>query len=160
MVSSCAECICGVESNGGMRGCGADGGVKCATGGKCGPYQITRSYFDQCKTGTLHNIKTAFKACATSKTCARRCVENYLNLHGSQCQATTCKKMFQLHRNGPTKCTGKAVTRKQARALAKCCQTPGELCSPLDHMLLEWIECDGNLAQRQTLNRSVCIYVR
>ena len=138
-LETCSECICGIESNDGVRGCGAeyvmtdpacpagcasrqvDGVQLCY----CGPFQLTDGYFQQCTNGTRHVITEDFLTCVLDEDCAKRCVVNYLDRFANTCGAQTCRDMFQLHRNGPNKCRGGNVLRAEARALGQCCDTPG-----------------------------------
>ena len=141
-VGTCAECICGVESNEELRGCGTEHnsadpacpkGCSRKTGNMvkgapcyCGAFQITDDYYNECKTGTMHQIKKSFLKCTLDNGCAKKCVENYLDKFQAKCGATTCAKLMVLHRNGPAKCKTAKLTRKERRMVQGCCDTPGE----------------------------------
>uniref|UniRef100_A0A0N5AUU4 lysozyme n=1 Tax=Syphacia muris TaxID=451379 RepID=A0A0N5AUU4_9BILA len=116
---SCIDCICQHESGCRAIGCNMDVGSL-----SCGYFQIKKPYYIDCgqpgkKSG--ESTETAWKRCANDLSCAKTCVNNYINRYKGMCSGVgECQRMSRLHNGGPSGCKYSS-TVSYWNAIKSCC---------------------------------------
>ena len=107
----CYECICLHETNCNLT-------IGCLADGHCGPYHISQAYYIDCGVdgGGYYN-------CVNDKTCAEKCIEQYVLRYGSYCSehsSPTCQEIALLHKGGPFGCKNNQVAFNFSMAVDQC----------------------------------------
>ncbi|XP_074601489.1 uncharacterized protein LOC141855370 [Brevipalpus obovatus] len=107
--SQCLRCICEASTNCDVRNfkCPVNSGYSTY----CGPYQITRSYWEE-----GNEIGYDFETCANHKACSEQVIINYMKKYSRDCNndgVIDCDDFAAIHSLGADRCDEGRITRSE-----------------------------------------------
>ncbi|EEB19553.1 conserved hypothetical protein [Pediculus humanus corporis] len=102
--AACLKCICTAST-------GCDKNYECSPQGFCGPFFISRKYWEEADRVTLNSDpryrEDGHETCAKNYNCATKIVSNYMAKNGRDCNndgITDCDDFAKIHFYGEARC--------------------------------------------------------